>query len=117
MLLVSTLNDAVLPVVDIGIEITTVDEGDQFVANCTGTGNPVPSLSWISEESVLLTSDTVSLTNIDVQTLEDDMGITFVATLTLTITSVTDTDSGNYICQAVNVAGSDSASVDVTVNC
>lgn len=113
----STLNGAVLPVVDIGIEITTVDEGDQFVANCTSTGNPVPSLSWISEGSILQTSDTVLLSNIGVQTVEDDMGITFTATLTLTITSVTDTDSGNYVCQAVNVAGNDSASVDVTVYC
>ena len=105
-----------MPEAEITIFNLTLNEGDRLDANCTGTGNPVPTLALVRNGVMLEPGlgSSYSLNASDAQEIPDGA---YSVILSLTIPMVTDTDSGTYQCVAVNVAGNDTAVTNLTVNC
>ena len=85
-----------------GVAMVTVNEGDTAVLDCNATGNPPPTVSWF-HSSLPIPEDE------DTRILQIDNG-------SLVVTSVRGGDEGEYVCQATNVAGSETATVQLVVN-
>lgn len=93
----------VIPVIHAGVAMVTVNEGDTAVLDCNATGNPPPIVSWF--HSSLPVPE------------EGDTRIYQAANDSLIIMSVSDEeDDGDYVCLAVNEAGSEMAHLQLVVN-
>ena len=84
------------------------DEGTTASFTCQATGEPVPTISWYFNNSLLAnaTKHTISETSVNTTTING----------TLTIMSVESSDVGTYTCNATNVVSSDTSSGVLTVN-
>ena len=79
-----------------------VTEGDNVTLSCNASGNPVPTITWTRNGSVLISS--VPRISFRAESRE------------LTITTIDTADSGEYQCVANNSVGndtSDAATIDV----
>ena len=65
-------------------------EGDVVTLSCNATGNPEPSISWTKDGSPISSNSRISLSADNKQ---------------LTVTNVSRTDSGKYLCVANNKIG------------
>ena len=77
-----------------------VIEGNFATFGCTSTGIPGPVQAWLNSALDVLT---------------EDSGRFFVEGDFLLISSVQQSDSGTYTCQATNVAGQAQATAELTV--
>ena len=99
-------NDAVVP------SITFPRDGHTFYTNeftpavfqCTATGIPAPEISWYRNGTVLNSSTDarVTLSEESVSMVATDGGNVYQVNRTLTLDNATDSDSGDYMCQADN---------------
>ena len=83
-----------------------VTEGDNVTLSCNASGNPVPSISWTRNGSLLNSS--VPRISFGVESRK------------LTITSINRADSGEYRCVGDNNEGTDTsnaATIDVKCKC
>ena len=109
----ATLTVHVLPNVSVAMSAYTVNENSTVTFQCTGTGVPVPVITWYRNGTLI--NDTRFSTSST--TLQDSMLIYNVTgSLTLTNAYDTDTDTG-YSCVASNTAGNATDSFGLTVNC
>ena len=82
--------------------MVTVTEGDTAVLDCNATGNPPPTVSWFhSSLPVPEPGDT------RIRQAGNDSLIVGVAS---------EGDEGEYVCQAVNEAGSETAQLQLVVH-
>ena len=88
------------PKITVQLVSVTKTEGDYIVLPCNATGNPVPTISWTRDESPVITSERISISDDKKQ---------------LTITNVKRTNSGEYRCVANNSLG-DATSNAATLN-
>ena len=84
-----------------GVSVVTVTEGDTAVLDCNATGNPPPTVSWY--HSSLPVPE------------PDDTRLDQAANNSLIVTGVMEEDGGQYLCQAVNEAGSETAQIQLVV--
>ena len=86
----------------------TQDEGTTASFTCQTTGEPVPTISWYFNGTLLAdgATHTISETSVNTTTINS----------TLTIMSVQSSDVGTYTCNATNVVSSDTSSGILTVN-
>ena len=87
------------------------DEGDDASFTCQATGEPVPTISWYFN-GTLISNDT----NMDKYDILETSVNTTTINSTLTIMSVQSSDVGTYTCNATNVVSSDTSSGVLTVN-
>ena len=92
----------VVPVIHAGISEVTVTEGDMAVLDCNATGNPPPIVSWF--HSSLPVPE------------PDDPRVSQAANDSLIVEEVEEGDGGEYVCQAVNEAGTETAQLQLVVN-
>ena len=78
-----------------------VTEGVALVLECQTTGDPVPSVAWFFNSVQVPNSETSHISQ--------------AANNYLVFSSVRTTDRGQYVCQATNMAGQDSSSLQLTV--
>ena len=99
-------------IVRVAPQITTqpqagsVTEGDNVTLSCNASGNPVPTISWSRDGSLVSSGD---------QRIRFEAGNRL-----LTITNVNRTDSGEYLCVADNSEGNDTSNaitLDVKCKC
>lgn len=83
------------PMAEVPSPDVTVNETNDLSIQCQTTGNPTPVVTWIK-------NGTIS---------------TFAHGSTLTLTNVTRHRAGTYHCRAVNILGTVTASVHLTVQC
>ena len=84
------------------------DEGESVSFSCQATGEPVPTISWYFNNTVLANGAkySISATSVNTTTISS----------TLTIMSVDSSDVGTYTCNATNVLSNDTSSGVLTVN-
>ena len=84
------------------------DERTTASFTCQATGEPVPTISWYFNNTLLANGaeHTISETSVNTTTINS----------TLTIMSVESSDVGTYTCNATNVVSSDISSGVLTVN-
>ncbi|XP_068079803.1 matrix-remodeling-associated protein 5 [Danio rerio] len=83
---------------------TDVHYGDQLSLNCSASGSPTPRIIWRTPAKKLVDSY-----------YSFDRRMKVLSNGTLTITSVTEQDEGEYLCAARNNAGDDYVLLKVTV--
>ena len=108
----------VVPVITTPPTNLTVVSPDSATFNCTATAKPQAVIQWTRNGIIL--NDTMGKFTISYST-EGDCIITdppsdCVITSTLDINNVVPNDRGEYVCTAINAAGSDIASVSLTVH-
>ena len=98
----------VTPIISPEVMDETQDEGDTAFFTCQATGEPVPTISWYFNGTLLAdgSTHTISETSVNTTTINS----------TLTIMSVESSDVGTYTCNATNVVSSDTSSGVLTVN-
>ena len=84
------------------------DEGTTASFTCQTTGEPVPTINWYFNNTLLAngTKHTISETSVNTTTINSR----------LTIMSVELSDVGTYTCNATNIVSSDTSSGVLTVN-
>lgn len=92
----------VIPVIHAGIAVVTVDEGGTAVLDCNATGNPTPTVSWFHSSLSV--------------PVPGDMRIRQANNDSLIMTNVGVDDEGLYVCEATNIAGSETATLELVVN-
>ena len=80
------------------------NEGGNASFTCEAMGEPLPSISWYFNSTLVNESNTVKYTN------------STNITSTLTIMSIDSYDVGTYTCNATNVVSTDTSSGVLTVN-
>ena len=108
----------VVPVITTPPVDLTVVSPDSATFNCTATAKPRAIIQW-TMNGIVLNDATGKFSISDVR--EGDCIITdppsdCVITSTLDINDFVPNDSGEYVCTAINAAGSDTASVSLTVH-
>ena len=85
--------------------------------NCTATGIPSPSISWFRNEDGNQTNLTLDsrVTTINVTSTQNLSTLIFEEAQSLTLFNATDSDTGNYSCQAFNDAGQSTVPFQLTV--
>ena len=98
----------VTPTISLKVMDQTEDEGGTASFTCQATGEPVPTISWYFNSTLLANGakHTISETSVNTTTINS----------TLTIMSVESSDVGTYTCNATNVVSSDTISGVLTVN-
>ena len=86
----------------------TQNEGNTASFTCQVAGEPVPTISWYYNNTLLINGTKYMIT-------EMSLNITTISN-TLTIMSVQSSDVGTYTCNATNVVSSDTSSGILTVN-
>ena len=110
----ATLTVHVVPTISVAMSAYTVNENSTITFQCTGTGVPVPVITWY-RNGVLITDDRFSrskTSSLNSSTLIYNV----TGSLNLTNAYDTDTDTG-YSCVASNTAGNATDSFGLTVNC
>ena len=102
--------------------VYTVNETNPVIFECSASGIPAPTISWLrinQTMSTLLTNGTRSLISppqVDnTYELPAGRGTAFLVTSTLTIPATQDEDSGQYACQAVNDFGNETREFELIV--
>lgn len=85
-----------------GVAVVTVDEGGRAVLDCNATGNPTPTVSWFQSSLPV--------------PVPGDMRIRQASNDSLIVTNVSAEDGGVYVCEASNIAGSETATLELVVN-
>ena len=102
----------IFPLVTPTINLQVVDqiqnEGDLTLFTCQATGEPVPTISWYFNNTLLV--DGMK------HTISDTLVNTTTINSTITIMSVQSSDVGTYTCNATNVLSADTSSGILTVN-
>lgn len=93
---------AVVPLIQASERSVTVSEGTTAILDCVATGNPTPVVTWFFN-SLLLPSP-------------NDPRIQQATNNSLVLAPARNTDEGSYVCQATNVAGTESATIQLRVN-
>ena len=101
-LLMRPFSHTVIPVIHASATSVTVNEGDTAILDCNATGNPIPSVSWLQNSLPV--------------PIPGDSRIQQAANNSLILSGVTRDDEGAYVCQAENIAGMETATVDLFVN-
>ena len=78
-----------------------INQGSTLQLECDVTGLPSPNITWLKDGGRVLPTQ--------------DGRVTFPAPSSLKVMFVTSADGGSYTCQAQNVAGTATQSVDVQV--
>ena len=87
----------------------TQNESDTASFTCQATGEPIPTISWYFNGSVLLVNGMKHMTSLILLN-------TTTINSTLTIMNVQSSDVGTYTCDATNVLSSNTSSGVLTVN-
>ena len=108
MFTILNLPPLVTPTVTLEVMDQIQDEEDTASFTCEATGEPVPTISWYFNSTLLVNGvkHTISETSVNTTTINS----------TLTIMSVESSDVGTYTCNATNVVSSDTSSGVLTVN-
>ena len=107
----SPLTDTAAAEIVILTEDTVAQAGNTLLLTCVGYGVPSPVVTWL-KDGVLLTND--SQTNIYVQEIEEE-GVTFVQSILEICDLDAESDTGTYYCVASNENGTDTQSLEVSV--
>ena len=99
-MIITFLHHLVAPSISPEVMDQTLNEGSNAFFMCSVTGEPVPTISWYFNGS-LLKNDTTKHT---------------IATYELRVLNVQSSDAGTYTCNATNVVSSDTSSGALTVN-
>ena len=101
----------VTPTISLEVMDQAENEEDTASFTCQATGEPVPTISWYFNSTLLANGPkhTISETSVNTTT-------TTTISSTLTIMSVESSDVGTYTCDATNVVSSDTSSGVLTVN-
>ena len=85
-----------------------INEGDNALFTCQATGEPVPTITWYFNGTLLVNGlqHMISLMSLNTTTISS----------TLTVMNVQSSDVGTYTCNATNVVSSDTSSGVLTVN-
>ena len=102
------LSSVVTPTISPEVMDQIQNEGDTTSFTCQATGEPVPTISWYFNGTLLTdgATHTISETSVNITTINS----------TLTIMSVESSDVGTYTCNATNVVSSDTSSGVLTIN-
>ena len=98
----------VIPYISPEVMDQTQNEGDTASFTCQATGEPVPTISWYYNNTLLVNGAKYMITEMSLNTIAINN--------TLTIMSVQSSDVGTYTCNATNVVSSDTSSGVFTVN-
>ena len=95
---------------DINSEVMDQTQNEEDTANfsCQATGEPVPTISWYFNGTLLMNGMEHMITMMSLNTT--------TISSTLTIMNVQSSDVGTYTCNATNVVSSDTTSGVLTVN-
>lgn len=85
-----------------GVAVVTVDEGGRAVLDCNATGNPTPTVSWFQSSLPV--------------PIPGDTRIRQASNDSLIVANVSAEDGGVYVCEASNIAGSETATLELVVN-
>jgi hemicentin len=94
---------AVVPVIQATTPSVTVSDGSPAVLDCLATGNPPPVVTWFFNSATQLPNQG----NTRVQQASNN---------SLIFSPVRAEDEGRYVCRATNAAGTESATVQLTVH-
>ena len=86
----------------------TSNERDTASFTCQATGEPVPTISWYYNNTLLVNGADYMITEMSLNTTTINN--------TLTIMSVESSDVGTYTCNATNVVSSDTSFGVLTIN-
>ena len=92
---------------------TIVREGNTITITCEALGYPPPTIVWSRTNGTL--SDRVSVS--DSVSVPIGYGNVTRVSVNLTITNSSREDTGVYMCSANNSVGSDTKSINITVQC
>ena len=92
----------VVPVIQVATPTVTASDGAIAVLDCLATGNPPPVVTW--------SFNSISLPNPGQPRIQQ------AANNSLVFSPVREADEGSYICQATNIAGTESATMRLTVH-
>ena len=81
--------------------------GEALTLTCSGTGSPRPEIQWYQEDSIIISSSQIQITDIN----SDETTVVSM----LIISSITVGDSGTYECRVENMAGTASQEYSVSV--
>ena len=87
--------------VELSLTSVAVTEGSNVALECRVSGDPTPTVAWFY--------NSVQVPNSGAQ------HITQASNYSLLFSPVQSSDRGQYVCQATNAAGQDSASLQLTV--
>ena len=85
---------------DVTFTKNTPEEGETTTATCRWTGQPDPTVTWFKDGKKLVEADLDRIRIVDV---------------TMEIEDVKLSDTGNYVCNVSNAAGSDSRTTRLEV--
>ena len=91
-----------MPVIQITTPIVVVNVGTGAILDCLATGNPMPVVTWFFNSALVLTSESSRVLQ--------------AANNSLLVSDVLVSDEGQYLCQARNVAGTESATIQLIVH-
>lgn len=80
--------------------------GDVVNLTCTATGEPLPSIQWYREDTLLMNQSSITIYNSEHNNLTASV---------LELRGLAVGDSGNYSCQADNIVGNSSIEFEVMV--
>ena len=86
----------------------TQNEGDTASFTCQATGQPVPTISWYFNGTLLVNGMEHMISMMSLNTTTNSS--------TLTIMNVQSSDVGTYTCNVTNVISTDNSSGVLTVN-
>ena len=88
--------------------IVTVNAGSSLTLNCTSSGSPPDTFTWIKDGNQIILQST-SITTVDYTSTSA------VFRAAYSIDNVTTSDSGTYTCTVTNPIGSNSTTITVVV--
>ena len=100
-MIITLLNHLVAPSISPEVMNQAVNEGSNAFFSCQADGEPVPTISWYFNSTVLEQANTTKF---------------IITNNTLQIVNVESSDVGTYTCNATNVVSSDTSSGVLTVN-
>ena len=99
--IITLLNHLVGPSISLEVMSQAVNKGSNAFFSCQANGEPVPTISWYFNGTVLEQADTTKY---------------IITNNTLDIVNVESSDVGTYTCNATNVVSSNTSSGVLTVN-
>ena len=109
-MIIKFLNYLVAPSISPQVMDQTQNEGSNASFTCQVTGEPVPTIIWYFNGTLVDETNTMKYT-ISMESLN-----TTTNNSTLTIMNVQSSDAGTYTCDATNVISTDNSSGILTVN-
>ena len=100
-MIITLLNHLVAPSISPEVMSQAANEGSNAFFSCQAVGQPVPTISWYFNDTVLEQADTMKY---------------IITNNSLDIVNVESSDVGTYTCFATNLVSSDTSSGVLTVN-